>query len=200
MKKKFMLMIVVCLFLIGCKSVAVVSTDESQAALQKVELKDPYMVFEDTNSTYKIKYNAIQRENSRDREEIAEAEPLFIENFKKTKNNMDLSQRINVVPVSMSATENQNGKFLMLNILVINNSDKIITNFFTDQSYTFLNNPLAVSDSIEMANLAVEQLNPKEGVLVSYGIDITDQPSDFYTNLTIEDISIKSSDIHMTTK
>lgn len=200
MKKKFMLMIVVCLFLIGCKSVAVVSTDESQAALQKVELKDPYMVFEDTNSTYKIKHNAIQRENSRDREEIAEAEPLFIENFKKTKNNMDLSQRINVVPVSMSATENQNGKFLMLNILVINNSDKIITNFFTDQSYTFSNNPLAVSDSIEMANLAVEQLNPKEGVLVSYGIDITDQPSDFYTNLTIEDISIKSSDIHMTTK
>ena len=71
MKNKFMLMIVVCLFLIGCKSVAVVSTDESQTALQKVELKNPYMVFEDTNSTYKIKYNAIQRENSREREEIA---------------------------------------------------------------------------------------------------------------------------------
>ena len=94
----------------------------------------------------------------------------------------------------------ENEKKLPLNILVINNSDKIITNFFTDQSYTFSNNPLAVSDSIEMANLAVEQLNPKEGVLVSYGIDITDQPSDFYTNLTIEDISIKSSDIHITTK
>lgn len=194
MKKKYIIMLMFCLFLIGCSSQ---NNNANQVSSKQSELDEPVMVFD---GTYKLKYNNVQKENSRDREEIVKAKSIMEDNFEKTKKNILLDQQLNVVPLSYSISENQNGKFLMFNIFVINTSGKTITDFQTIVNYSFLNSTFTDGHTLEIENLGVSEIKDKEGVVIGYGSDIADEPSDYFSNLNLADVTIKLTDLTVTTE
>lgn len=194
MKRIYIIMIMFCLFLIGCSSQ---SNNASQVSSKQSELDEPVIVFDDT---YKLMYNNVQKENSRDREEIVKAKSIMEDNFEKTKKNILLDQQLNVVPLSYSISENQNGKFLMFNIFVINTSGKTITDFQTIVNYSFLNSTFTDGHTLEIENLGVSEIKDKEGVVIGYGSDIADEPSDYFSNLNLADVTIKLTDLTVTTE
>lgn len=194
MKRIYIIIIMFCLFLIGCSSQ---SNNASQVSSKQSELDEPVIVFDDT---YKLMYNNVQKENSRDREEIVKAKSIMEDNFEKTKKNILLDQQLNVVPLSYSISENQNGKFLMFNIFVINTSGKTITDFQTIVNYSFLNSTFTDGHTLEIENLGVSEIKDKEGVVIGYGSDITGEPSEYFSNLNLEDVTIKLTDLTVTTE
>ncbi|MFS7402374.1 hypothetical protein [Carnobacterium maltaromaticum] len=196
MKKKYLVITLAFLFLIGCSN-EVKEIKDSTLSSQQNQVDKPVMTFDDK---YKLIYNNIQKDNSRDREELNAAESIFKSNFEKTKKNIDLNQEIQVIPLSYSISTNQNGSFLMFNIFVFNTSDKTIVDFHTNVNYSFLNNSFTDSHTLELRETELQKIKSNEGVVISYGSDITGEPSEYFSNLNLEDVTIKLTDLTVTTE
>ena len=67
-------------------------------------------------------------------------------------------------------------------------------------NYSFLNNSFTDSHTLELRETELQKIKSNEGVVISYGSDITGEPSEYFNNLNLEDVTIKLTDLTVTTE
>lgn len=109
-------------------------------------------------------------------------------------------QLVNIIPLANSVSKNQNGKFINYNLLVVNTSGKILTDFKTTIEYSIEGTNYIDVHGLEMKEIGMTQLKDDEAILMSYSADITDQPDEYFDDVKIENIRTKLLDLVVTTK
>lgn len=145
-------------------------------------------------------YNDTQKKSSTDITAINESKQTLINNFELTKKNIVNDQLVNIIPLANSVSKNQNGKFINYNLLVVNTSGKILTDFKTTIEYSIEGTNYIDVHGLEMKEIGMTQLKDDEAILMSYSADITDQPDEYFDDVKIENIRTKLLDLVVTTK
>lgn len=199
MRKKIIIPIfILVLILVGCGNSGIQDNkDDVYSSSKEMNFEEPFLVL---GNKYNVIYNSSQKENKNDRDSIDNSLKTLTENFEKLNGNINKKQDLNVIPLSYTVIKNPNSKILGLNLLVVNTSDKIITDFSTTVNYTFKDSSFTYSHSLEMKEVGVNKLEKNEAVLISYATDIKDEFEEYFDNFNIEDVTIKLTDLTVTTE
>ncbi|WP_135054672.1 hypothetical protein [Carnobacterium maltaromaticum] len=200
MKKfKKIIFLLVVLFFAGCNN-SQGSDEQTQVISSQTQnelYNEPVFILD---STYKVMYNDTQKKSSTDITAINESKQTLIKNFELTKKNIVNDQLVNIIPLANSVSKNQNGKFINYNLLVVNTSGKILTDFKTTIEYSIEGTNYIDVHGLEMKEIGMTQLKDDEAILMSYSADITDQPDEYFDDVKIENIRTKLLDLVVTTK
>ncbi|WP_317943347.1 hypothetical protein [Carnobacterium maltaromaticum] len=200
MKKfKKIIFLLVVLFFAGCNN-SQGSDEQTQVISSQTQnelYNEPVFILD---STYKVMYNDTQKKSSTDITAINESKQTLINNFELTKKNIVNDQLVNIIPLANSVSKNQNGKFINYNLLVVNTSGKILTDFKTTIEYSIEGTNYIDVHGLEMKEIGMTQLKDDEAILMSYSADITDQPDEYFDDVKIENIRTKLLDLVVTTK
>ncbi len=198
-KFKKIIFLLVVLFFAGCNN-SQGSDEQTQVISSQTQnelYNEPVFILD---STYKVMYNDTQKKSSTDITAINESKQTLINNFELTKKNIVNDQLVNIIPLANSVSKNQNGKFINYNLLVVNTSGKILTDFKTTIEYSIEGTNYIDVHGLEMKEIGMTQLKDDEAILMSYSADITDQPDEYFDDVKIENIRTKLLDLVVTTK
>ncbi|TFJ78789.1 hypothetical protein CKN97_05580 [Carnobacterium maltaromaticum] len=198
-KFKKIIFLLVVLFFAGCNN-SQGSDEQTQVISSQTQnelYNEPVFILD---STYKVMYNDTQKKSSTDITAINESKQTLIKNFELTKKNIVNDQLVNIIPLANSVSKNQNGKFINYNLLVVNTSGKILTDFKTTIEYSIEGTNYIDVHGLEMKEIGMTQLKDDEAILMSYSADITDQPDEYFDDVKIENIRTKLLDLVVTTK
>lgn len=198
-KFKKIIFLLVVLFIAGCNN-SQGSDEQTQVISSQTQnelYNEPVFILD---NTYKVMYNDTQKKSSTDITAINESKQTLINNFELTKKNIVNDQLVNIIPLANSVSKNQNGKFINYNLLVVNTSGKILTDFKTTIEYSIEGTNYIDVHGLEMKEIGMTQLKDDEAILMSYSADITDQPDEYFDDVKIENIRTKLLDLVVTTK